>query len=29
MIGKLEYPKRFIDVEGKKIAYVEWVRGAQ
>jgi len=23
MIGKLEYPKRFIDVEGKKIAYVE------
>jgi len=28
MIGKLEYPKRFIDVEGKKIAYVEMGEGS-
>jgi haloalkane dehalogenase len=28
MIGKLEYPKRFIDVEGKKIAYVELGEGS-
>jgi haloalkane dehalogenase len=27
MIGKLEYPKRFIDVEGKRIAYVEMGEG--
>jgi haloalkane dehalogenase len=28
MIGKLEYPKRFIDVDGKKIAYVEIGEGS-
>lgn len=28
MIGKLEYPKRFIDVDGKKIAYVEMGEGS-
>ncbi|MDG0997296.1 MAG: haloalkane dehalogenase [Gammaproteobacteria bacterium] len=28
MIGKLEYPKRFLDIDGKKIAYVEMGEGS-
>ena len=28
MIGKLEYPKRFIEIDGKKIAYVEMGEGS-
>ena len=28
MIGKLEYPKKFLDIDGKKIAYVEMGEGS-
>ena len=28
MIGKLEYPKRFVEIDGKKIAYVEMGEGS-